>query len=51
MALPRLLVSPPVFVFYPELYDGYGGDHHRKQRKMLNPIFSSAHMHEMGVYI
>jgi hypothetical protein len=24
------------------------GDHHRKQRKMLNPVFSIAHMREMS---
>ncbi|KAJ8092742.1 hypothetical protein PM082_007071 [Marasmius tenuissimus] len=23
------------------------GEHHRKQRKMLNPVFSSAHMRDM----
>jgi cytochrome P450 len=24
------------------------GDHHRKQRKMLNPVFSTAHMRQMS---
>jgi len=24
------------------------GEQHRKQRKMLNPVFSIAHMREMG---
>ena len=24
------------------------GDQHRKQRKMLNPVFSVAHMRDMG---
>jgi cytochrome P450 len=24
------------------------GNHHRKQRKILNPIFSIAHMRQMG---
>ena len=27
------------------------GEHHRKQRKMLGPIFSIAHMREMGMCI
>ena len=26
------------------------GDQHRKQRKMLNPVFSIAHMRKMGMY-
>ena len=26
------------------------GDQHRKQRKMLNPVFSTAHMRKMGMY-
>jgi hypothetical protein len=26
------------------------GDHHRKQRKMLNPVFSMAHMRGMSMY-
>lgn len=26
------------------------GDQHRKQRKMLNPVFSIAHMRNMGPY-
>ena len=27
----------------------YLGERHRVQRKMLNPVFSIAHMREMGV--
>ena len=26
------------------------GDQHRKQRKMLNPVFSIAHMRRMSMY-
>lgn len=28
--------------------DWYLGEHHRKQRKLLNPVFSIAHMRGMG---
>jgi hypothetical protein len=30
--------------------NNYLGDQHKKQRKMLNPVFSIAHMREMGSY-
>lgn len=39
MALPRLLVSPPVFVFYPELYDGYGRGSSSQAAKNAQPYF------------
>ncbi|KAL0570237.1 hypothetical protein V5O48_011722 [Marasmius crinis-equi] len=44
--------EPPVFVETNRLLFGNGllsalGDHHRKQRKMLNPVFSIAHIRNM----
>uniref|UniRef100_A0A0W0FSP6 Cytochrome p450 n=1 Tax=Moniliophthora roreri TaxID=221103 RepID=A0A0W0FSP6_MONRR len=42
----------PVFILTNKLLFGNGllstlGEHHRKQRKMLNPVFSIAHMRDM----